>query len=43
MLYYKSVDLDGKHLVLDTKAFIQYGSKVTDAEEAYTDTQTSFF
>lgn len=43
MIYYQSVDLDGKHLVLDSKAFIQYGSKVTDDEVQFTDTQTSFF
>jgi hypothetical protein len=43
MIYYQSVDLDGKHLVLDSKAFIQYGSKVTDEEVQFTDAQTSFF
>lgn len=43
MIRYQSVDLDGKHLILDDKAFLQYGSKVTDEEVQYTDMQTTFF
>jgi uncharacterized protein YprB with RNaseH-like and TPR domain len=43
MIRYQSVDLDGKHLVLDNKAFLQYGSRVTDTEEQFTDAQVSLF
>lgn len=43
MIRYQSVDFDGKHLVLDEKAFLQYGSKITDEEVLYTDGQTVLF
>jgi len=43
MIRYQSVDLDGKHLVLDNKAFMQYATKLTDDEEQFTDMQTTFF
>lgn len=43
MIRYQRVDLDGKHLVLDDKAFLQWWTKVTDEEQQVTDTQTALF
>ena len=43
MIRYQDIELDGKHLILDNKAFLTYGSKVTEADEQYTDQQVSLF
>lgn len=43
MIRYQDIELDWKHLVLDTKAFLTYGSKVTESDEQYTDQQASLF